>query len=116
MRLQLHIKFFVITAKTRNLCSLTTNLVFRGMFLLLHFGQGDLQIVDVLLKLGAFVFKLPLLGGQLSGHFLLVLQPLGHLFEFGFELDFALDQAFTSLLCIAKIFRVLKKKTKKEQQ
>lgn len=74
------------------------------MFLLLYFSQGNLQVVDILFKLRAFVLQLPLLGRQLSVHLLLVLQPLGHLFEFGLQLDFALDQSFTSFLCITKIF------------
>lgn len=68
-----------------------SDLVFCGVFLLLHFGQGNLQVINVLLKLRTFIFELPLLGGQLGSDLLLVLQSLGHLFEFGLQLDLALD-------------------------
>ena len=81
---------------------LMLNLVFGGMLLLLHFGQGQLQVVDVLLELRAFVFQLPLLGRQLSVDLLLVLQSLGRLFEFGLQLDLAFDETLTSLLSIVQ--------------
>ena len=74
------------------------------MLLLLHFGQGKLQIVDVLLQLRALILQLPLLGCQLSIHLLFILQPLSCLFEFGLQLDLALDQTLTSLLSIIQTF------------
>ena len=81
---------------------LMLNLVFGGMLLLLHFGQGQLQVVDVLLELRAFVFQLPLLGGQLRVDLLLVLQSFGCLFELGLQLDLAFDETLASLLCIVQ--------------
>ena len=76
------------------------NLVFSGVFLLLHFGQGQLQVIDILLELRAFIFQLPLLGGQLSVHFLLVLQSLGGLFDLCLQLDLTFNKTLTSLLSI----------------
>ena len=78
------------------------NLVFSGVFLLLHFGQGELQVIDVLLELRAFVLQLPLLGGQLSIDLLLVLQSLGRLFELCFQLDLTFNKTLTSLLSIVQ--------------
>lgn len=73
------------------------------MLLLLHFGQGELQVINVLLQLRALILQLPLLGSQLSIHLLLVLQPLGRLFEFGLQLDLALDEPLTPFLSIVQI-------------
>ena len=70
------------------------------MFLLLHFSQGKLQVINVLLELRALVLQFPLLGSELSIDFLLILQSLSCLFEFSFKLNFALDQTLTSLLSI----------------
>ncbi|OON92137.1 MAG: hypothetical protein ATN34_00185 [Epulopiscium sp. Nele67-Bin002] len=49
------------------------NLVFCGMFLLLHFSQGELQVINVFLQLRAFILQLPLLGSQLSIDLLFIL-------------------------------------------
>ena len=77
-------------------------LVFSGVFLLLHFSQGELQVIDVLLELRAFIFQLPLLGSQLSIHFLLILQSLSSLFELGLQLDLTFNKTLASLLCIVQ--------------
>ena len=77
------------------------------MFLLLHFCQGELQVIDVFLQLGAFILQFPLLGSQFSIDFLLILQSLVCLFEFALELDLAFDEPFTSLLSIREVFRFL---------
>lgn len=77
------------------------------MFLLLHFGQGELQVVNVFLQFRAFVLQFPLLGSQFSIDFLLILQSLACLFEFGLELDLAFNETFTSLLSIREVFRFL---------
>merc|ERR1719357_2036750 len=87
-----------------HLLSQVFNLVLGGMFLLLHFGQGKLKIINVLLQLRALIFQLPLLGCQLSIHLLLILQPLGSLFEFGLQLDLSLDETLASLLSIIQTF------------
>ena len=76
------------------------NLVFSGVFLLLHFSQGELQVINVLLELRAFILQLPLLGGQFSIDLLLVLQSLGRLFELGLQLDLTFNKTFTSLLSV----------------
>ena len=90
-------------------CSITLKLecimlylVFSGVFLLLHFGQGQLQVIDVLLELRAFIFQLPLLGGQLSVHFLLVLQSLCRLLDLCLQLDLTFNKTLASLLCIVQ--------------
>ena len=76
------------------------NLVFCGMFLFLHFSQGELQVIDVFLELRAFILQLPLLGSELSIDFLFILQSLICLFEFGLQLNLTLDKSLTSLLSI----------------
>jgi len=76
------------------------HLVFSGMFLLLHFGQGQLQVIDVLLELRAFVLQLPLLGGQFSVDLLLILQSLSGLFELCLQLDLTFNKTLASLLSI----------------
>ena len=78
------------------------NLVLSGVLFFFHFGQGQLQVIDVLLELRAFVFQLPLLGGQLSVDLLLVLQPLGRLFELGLQLDLTFNKTLASLLGIVQ--------------
>ena len=83
------------------------NLVFCGMFLLLHFGQCELQVINVFLQLRALILQFPLLGSQLSIHLLLILQPLGRLFEFGLQLDFALNESLASLLSIRETLSFL---------
>ena len=77
-----------------------TNLVLSGMFLLLHFGQGKLQVINILLELRAFILQLSFLGSELSIDFLFIFQSLSCLFEFGLQLDLALDKTLTSLLSI----------------
>ncbi len=77
------------------------------MFLLLHFCQGELQVINVFLQLGAFILQFPFLGGQFSIDFLFILQSLACLFEFGLELDLAFDEPFTSLFSIREVFRFL---------
>ena len=77
-----------------------TNLVLSGMFLLLHFGQGKFQVINIFLELGAFILQLSFLGSKLSIDFLFIFQSLSCLFEFGLKLDLALDQSLTSLLSI----------------
>jgi len=77
------------------------------MLLLLHFGQGELQVINIFLQLRAFVLQFPLLGRQFSIDFLLILQSLACLFEFGLELDLAFNETFTSLLSIREVFRFL---------
>ena len=77
------------------------------MFLLLHFGQGELQVINVFLQFRAFVLQFPLLGSQFSIDFLLILQSLACLFEFGLELDLAFNETFTSLLSIREVFSFL---------
>ena len=76
------------------------NLVFSGVFLLLHFGQGELQVIDVLLELRAFVLQLPLLGSEFCIDLLLILQSLRRLFELCLQLDLTFNKTFTSLLSI----------------
>ena len=83
------------------------NLVFCSMFLLLHFSQGELQIINVFLQLRAFILQLPLLGCQLSIDFLFILKSLSCVFEFGLKLDLALNEAFTSFLSIREVFTFL---------
>ena len=78
------------------------------MFLFFHFGEGELQVIDVFLQLRTLVLQLPLLRCQLSIDFLLILQPLGRLFEFGLELDLCFDEPLTPFLCIAEVFTFLK--------
>ena len=77
------------------------------MFLLLHFGQGKLKVINVLLELRAFIFQFPLLGSQLSIDFLLILKPLSYLFDFGLQLDLTLDKSFTPLFSIIQILSFL---------
>ena len=77
------------------------------MFLLLHFDQGKLQIINVLLKLRAFIFKFPLLGSQLSIYLLLILQSLSCLFKFGLQLNLTLDESFTPFFSIIQILSFL---------
>jgi hypothetical protein len=77
------------------------------VLLLLHFGQGELQVINVLLQLRALIFQLPLLGSQLSIDLLLILQPLGRLFEFGLQLDLALDEPLTPFLSIVQTLSFL---------
>ena len=77
------------------------------MFLLLHFGQGQLQIINVLLELRALILQFPLLGSQLSIDFLFILQSLGCLLEFSLKLDLTLDQTLTPLLSIIESLRAL---------
>ncbi len=77
------------------------------MFLFLHFCQGELQVIDVFLQLGAFILQFPLLGSQFGIDFLFILQSLVCLFEFALELDLAFDEPFTSLLSIREVFRFL---------
>ena len=86
----------------RRLECIMLNLVFSGVFLLLHFGQGELQVIDVLLELRAFVLQLPLLGGQFSVDLLLVLKSLACLFELCLQLDLTFDKTLTSLLSIVQ--------------
>ena len=77
-----------------------TNLVLSGMFLLFHFGQGQLQVINILLELRAFILQLSLLASKLSIDFLFILQSLSCLFEFGLQLNLTLDKSLTSLLSI----------------
>jgi len=70
------------------------------MFLLLHFSQGELQVIKIFLQLRALVLQFPLLGCQFSIDFFLILQSLSCLFEFSFKLDFAFNQTLTPLLSI----------------
>lgn len=77
------------------------------MFLLLHFGQGDLQVVDVLLELGALVLQLALLGEHVGVHLLLVLQPLHQFLHFGLQLDLGLDEQVAAVLCVGQIVLLL---------
>jgi hypothetical protein len=77
------------------------------VLLLLHFGQGELQVINVLLQLRALILQLPLLGSQLSIDLLLILQPLGRLFEFGLQLDLALDEPLTPFLSIVQTLSFL---------
>ena len=84
-----------------------TNLVLSGMFLLLHFGQGELQVINVLLELRAFILQFPLLGSQLSVYLLLILQSLSCLLDFGLQLDLTLDESLTPLLSIIQILSFL---------
>lgn len=80
-----------------------TNLVLSGMLLLLHFGQGKLQVINILLELRAFILQLSLLGSELSIDFLFILQSLSCLFDFGLQLNLVLDESLTSLLSICQI-------------
>ena len=73
------------------------------MFLFFHFGQGKLQVINILLELRAFILQLSLLGSELSIDFLFILQSLGCLFEFGLELNLTLDKSLTSLFSIIQI-------------
>lgn len=77
------------------------------MFLFLHFGQGQLQVVDVFFQLGAFILQLPLLRRQLSIDFLLILQSLTCLFEFGFKLDFVFNEPLTPFLGVRQVVSFL---------
>lgn len=77
-----------------------THLVLSGMFLLLHFGQGKLQVINILLELRTFILQLSLLASELSIDFLFIFQSLSCLFEFGLQLNLTLDESFTSLLSI----------------
>lgn len=77
------------------------------MLLLLHFGQGELQVINVLLQLRALILQLPLLGSQLSIDLLLILQPLGRLFELGLLLDLALDEPLAPFLSIVQTLSFL---------
>ena len=79
------------------------NLVLSGVFLLLHFGQGELQVINVLLELRAFILQLSLLGSKLSIDLLFILQPLSCLLEFGLQLNLTLDKTLASLLSIGQI-------------
>lgn len=76
------------------------NLVLSGMFLLLHFGQGKLQVINILLELRAFILQLSLLCSELSIDFLFILQSFSCLLEFCFQLNLALDKSLTSFLSI----------------
>ncbi len=87
--------------------SLFWNLILSGMFLLFHFGQCELQVIDVFLQLRALVLQLPLLCSQLCIYFLLILQSLRRLFDFGFKLDFCLNEPLTPFLCITEGFCLL---------
>lgn len=78
------------------------------MLLLLHFGQGKLQIINILLEFRAFILQLPLLGCELSVDFFFILKPLGGLLEFGLQLNLALDETLTPLLSICQILTFLK--------
>ena len=77
------------------------------MFLLFHLGQRELQVVNVFLQLGAFVLQLPLLCSQLTINFLLVLQSLRRLFDFGLELDLCFNEPLTPFLSICEGFTFL---------
>lgn len=77
-----------------------SNLVLSGMFLLLYFGQGKLQVIDVFLELRAFILQLSLLASELGVDFFFILQSLSYLFEFCLQLNLALDKSLTSLLSI----------------
>lgn len=88
------------------------HLVLRGMLLFLHFGQGQLQVVNVSFEGGAFVFQVPLLGNQFRIHLLLLFQPLVQLLHLGLQLNLAFDESLTPLLSIHQVFCFLKKKTK----
>jgi hypothetical protein len=77
------------------------------VLLLLHFGQGELQVINILLQLRTLILQLPLLGSQLSIDLLLILQPLGRLFEFGLLLDLALDEPLTPFLSIVQTLSFL---------
>ena len=83
------------------------------MFLLLHFGQSQLQIVNVFLELRTFILQLPLLGSQLSIDFLFILQSLGCLFEFGLKLNLTLDKSLTPLFSIIETLRSLEIRDKR---
>ena len=84
----------------RQLEGIMLNLVLSGVLFFLHFGQGELQVIDVLLELRAFVLQLPLLGGQLSVDLLLILQSLCGLFELCLQLDLTFNKTLASLLSI----------------
>lgn len=77
-----------------------SNLVLSGMFLLLYFSQGKLQVIDVFLELRAFILQLSLLASELGVDFFFILQSLSYLFEFCLQLNLALDKSLTSLLSI----------------
>ena len=77
-----------------------TNLVLSGMFLFLHFSQGKLQVINILLELRAFVLQLSLFGSEFSIDFFFIFQSLSCLFEFGLQLNFALDESLTSFFSI----------------
>lgn len=84
-------------------------LVLGGVFLLFHFSQSGLQVVDVSLQLGALVLQLALLGENIRADLLLVLQPLRDLLQFGVQLDLSFDEQLTAFLGICKIVLLLKK-------
>ena len=77
------------------------------MFLLFHFGQGELQVINVFLQLRALVLQFPFLGSHLSIELLLILQPFSCLFEFGFKLDLTLNESLTPFLGIIEALTFL---------
>lgn len=84
-----------------------THLVFNSMFFLLHFGQGELQVIYVFLQLGALVFQLPLLGSELSIHILFFFQSFGEFFGFGLQQNLVFNQPLASFLCICQTLAFL---------
>lgn len=77
------------------------------MFFLLHFGQGELQVIYVFLQLGALVFQLPLLGSELSIQVLLFFQSFAEFFGFGLQQNLVFDQSLASFLCVCQTLTFL---------
>ncbi|KAL0596842.1 hypothetical protein AAY473_032169 [Plecturocebus cupreus] len=86
----------------------SAHLVLCGMLFLFNFGQRQLQVINVPLERGAFIFQIPLLGNQFRIHLLLLFQSLGQLLDFCFQLDLAFNESFTPFLSVHQIFCFLK--------
>lgn len=84
------------------------HLVLRAMSLLLHLGQGDLQVVDILLQLCTLILQLAFIGSQAGVHLLLIFQSLHQLFDLGLQLQLGLDQQVTAVFCIRQVVLLLR--------
>lgn len=83
-------------------------LVLNGMLLLLHLGQGDLQVVDVLLELGTLVLQLAFLGEDAGADLLLILQTLRQLLHFALQRQLGFDQEVAAVLRICEVVLFLR--------
>lgn len=86
----------------------TSHLVLNGMLLLLHLGQGDLQVINVLLELRTLIFQLALLGEDAGTDLLLVLQALHQLLHFALQSQLGFDQEVAAVFRVCKVVLFLK--------